>query len=163
VDGTYLVLLRIEASNDREGDSDLGAVGAGSGVVHSGGVAGFPMPVLRYVVGSGDEGAMAASEAAAAIRLLTPADGAAIVADSTVRLRWSGVWGVAGYRVELVAERGEMLADALLGPNTTRYDPPPFVRTAAGARRIRWRVLALDLAGAVIRRSAWRSLHYSNP
>ena len=41
----YLVLLRIEASERRGADSNLGAVGAGSGVVHSGAVAGFPMPV----------------------------------------------------------------------------------------------------------------------
>ena len=53
VDGWYLVLLRVEASDDKEADSDLGAVGAGQGVVHAGAVAGFPMPVLQYVVGSG--------------------------------------------------------------------------------------------------------------
>ena len=161
-EGTYLVLLRIEASNDREGDSDLGAVGAGNGVVHRGGVAGFPMPVLRYVVGAGDDGAIAASETASPIRLLTPGEGATIAPDSAVRLRWSGVWGAAGYRVELVTERGDVLLDALLGPRTTHYDPPPLVRSAAGARRVRWRIWALDLAGAVIRRSAWRSLQFTN-
>ena len=52
-DGTYLLLLRIEASDDKEGDSNLGTAGAGQGVVHSGAVAGFPMPALRYQVGSG--------------------------------------------------------------------------------------------------------------
>jgi hypothetical protein len=51
VEGTYFVLLRIESSDDKAGDSDLGAVGAGP-VLHNGAVAGFPMPMLRYVVGS---------------------------------------------------------------------------------------------------------------
>jgi hypothetical protein len=51
IDGVYYVLLRLEAASDKEGDSSLDAAGAGSGVVPSGAVAGFPMPVLRYVVG----------------------------------------------------------------------------------------------------------------
>ena len=161
-EGTYAVLLRIEASNDREGDSDLGAVGAGSGVVHSGGVAGFPMPVLRYVVGTDADATLAASGAALPIRLLMPGDGATIASDSASRLRWTGVWGAAGYRVELVAERGELLLEALLGPNTTRYDPPPLLRSAAAGRRVRWRVAALDMAGAAIRRSAWRTFRFGD-
>jgi hypothetical protein len=157
-EGTYLVLLRVEATNDREADSDLGAVGAGSGVVHSGGVAGFPMPVLRYVVGTPDD-AVAASEAAAPIRLLGPVDGLTFDPDSTARLQWSSVWGAAGYRVELVAE-GEHLLDALTGSVTTRYEVPPMIRASAGSRRVRWRVSALDLAGAVVRRSPWRTIRF---
>jgi hypothetical protein len=50
VEGLYLLLLRIEATADKEGDSNLGSVGAGPGIIHSGGVAGFPLPVLRYLV-----------------------------------------------------------------------------------------------------------------
>src|SRR5439155_21742231 len=50
VEGTYRVLLRVEATDDCEGDSNLADAGAGTGVVHSGAVAGFPLPVLRYVV-----------------------------------------------------------------------------------------------------------------
>ena len=52
VEGLYLILLRVEATDDKEGDSSLAAAGAGTGVVHSGAVAGFPMPTLRYFVGS---------------------------------------------------------------------------------------------------------------
>nr|MDQ6893880.1 hypothetical protein [Acidobacteriota bacterium] len=51
VDGLHEVLLRIEASDDKEADSDLAAAAAGEGVIHSGAVAGFPLPVLRYFVG----------------------------------------------------------------------------------------------------------------
>jgi len=162
-EGTYLVLLRIEATDDREADSDLGAAGAGSGVVHSGGVAGFPMPVLRYVVGTSEDGAVAASAAATPIRLLGPVDGLTLDPDSTARVQWSSVWGAVGYRVELVAEDGEHLLDALTGSATTRYDVPPMVRASAGSRRVRWRVVALDLAGAVVRRSPWRSIRFAAP
>src|SRR5690606_16986111 len=52
VEGLYQLLLRIEASDDTEGDSNLAAAGAGEGVVHSGAVAGFPIPPLRYFVGA---------------------------------------------------------------------------------------------------------------
>ena len=161
-EGTYLVLLRVEATNDREGDSDLGAVGAGSGIVHSGGVAGFPMPVLRYAVGVAEDGALTASETASPIRLLTPIDGVVVGADSTPRLRWTSVWGAAGYRIDFVGERGEPLLDALLGATTTRYDPPPLLRTAAGTQRIRWCVSALDRDGAVVRRRVCRSMQFTN-
>lgn len=53
--GQYLVLLRIEATDDKEGDANLAAVGVGPGVVHSGAVAGFPIPPLRYFAGGGPD------------------------------------------------------------------------------------------------------------
>jgi hypothetical protein len=43
--GAHQILLRIEATDDREGDSNIG-----TGTVNSGGVAGFPMPVFRYFI-----------------------------------------------------------------------------------------------------------------
>src|SRR5436305_12774199 len=46
LDGLYLVLLRIEASDDKDADSDLASVGAGAGVVHSGAVGGCPLATL---------------------------------------------------------------------------------------------------------------------
>ncbi|HLF85013.1 MAG TPA: hypothetical protein VI837_12635, partial [Blastocatellia bacterium] len=48
LEGPYLVLLRIEATDDKEADSNLSVVGVGPGVVHGGAVAGFPLPPLRY-------------------------------------------------------------------------------------------------------------------
>jgi hypothetical protein len=71
VEGGYYVLLRVEAADDRESDSDLGAAGAGTGIVHSGAVAGFPMPVLRYVVGAGESG-LATEASPHGLRLLLP-------------------------------------------------------------------------------------------
>ncbi|MGH9841089.1 MAG: hypothetical protein ACREEM_20225 [Blastocatellia bacterium] len=34
IEGAYLILLRIEASDDKEADSDLAAIGVGPGIVH---------------------------------------------------------------------------------------------------------------------------------
>ena len=73
VEGTYRVLLRIEASDDRESDSNLGDAGAGTGILHNGAVAGFPLPVLRYVVAG--EGARTPVDGTGALRLFAPRDG----------------------------------------------------------------------------------------
>ena len=72
VEGAYLILLRIEASDDKEGDSDLSAIGVGPGIVHSGGLSGFALPVLRYFVGASE------SQATAPLTLISPAEGATV-------------------------------------------------------------------------------------
>ena len=56
----------------------------GAGVVHSGAVAGFPLPVLRYFVGSGQPGENIA------LSLLTPVENAS-VASAFCRRRFLSV------------------------------------------------------------------------
>ena len=158
-EGAYLILLRIEATDDREGDSDLAAAGAGSGIAHSGAVAGFPIPVLRYVVGSG-EAAYAASESPRALKLLGPDDGGVVSADSALAVAWVEEWGAAYYRVEFRGASG-MLVEAFVRKGSTRYEAPPLVRERANGEEVRWRVTALDAAGGTLRTSAWRRLRFS--
>ena len=153
-EGSYQILLRIEATDDREGDSDLAAAGAGSGIVHSGAVAGFPMPVLRYTVGGRDNSATAVSSRA--LQLLEPEDGATLHLDSVNVVRWEGAWGAAFYRVEFADASGAIVLEALLRKGVTRYAVPPMVRERASEGVIRWRVLALNESGSVLRKSAWR-------
>jgi len=126
-EGSYLILLRVEATDDREGDSDLAAVGAGTGIVHSGAVAGFPLPTLRYVVGSG-ESVLAASTSPRALRLVSPDDGAKI--DSTLTVSWLPEWGAAFYRVEFTTGGGTVLFEAIMRQGSTRYAPPPALTPA---------------------------------
>src|SRR6266568_1520177 len=73
LNGLYLVLLRIEASDAKECDTDLAAVGAGGGTVHGGAVAGFSLPVLRYYVGNGDS-SQPVAVSAALLTQLSPDD-----------------------------------------------------------------------------------------
>jgi hypothetical protein len=89
VEGTYLILLRVEAADDKEADSDRSAAtaGAGSGVVHSGAVAGFPMPALRYVVGAASSEPPAA-RSADELTLLLPRDRAVAARDSVLTVSW---------------------------------------------------------------------------
>ena len=148
VSGTYLVLLRIEASDDKEGDSNLGTAGAGSGIVHSGAVAGFPLPTLRYLVGSGGSELSPARElAATSIALFDPADGL---------FRWSPVDGMEFYQLEAQSTDRTPLMTAIVTKETLVYQSPPWLREKAGEKAIRWRVVGLDAEGRALRRSPWK-------
>jgi hypothetical protein len=156
VEGTYRILLRIEATDDRETDSDLGAAGAGTGVVHSGGVAGFAMPVLPYVVAG--EGARTTGREAASLRLLAPSDSQVVDRDSTLAVVWSATTDAEFYRVEFETELGRPILSAILPRTARRYDASGSLIFGATARALRWRVVALDLHGTPHRHSVWRSL-----
>ena len=155
-EGSYLVLLRIEASDDREGDSDLGASGAGAGLVHSAAVAGFPMPVLRYVV-MGD-GSAAAIGGRSRLALIAPVNGGGTRGDSSFRVTWSAEPSASAYRVDLQSAAGAPLMSALVPRTMLHYEVPTMVWQQASGAAIRWRVTALDGVGAFVRQSGWRSV-----
>jgi hypothetical protein len=157
VDGTYLVLLRIEASDDKEGDSNLAAVGAGQGVVHSGAVAGFPLPTLRYVVGGGGSD-LSPSRGSESLRPLLPAEGASLVPGQPVQFSWSEDPRAALYRLEIQTVDGETILAAVAQPGRPAYEAPPWLAERAGGRSLRWRVVALDAMGSVLRGGPWRRL-----
>jgi hypothetical protein len=157
VEGQYRLLLRIEATDDKEADSDLAAVGAGSGTVHAGGVAGFAMPVLLYVVGGGGS---ELSANAATLDGRSPADGASFAADAAIDLTWSATAGASLYRVE-VALKGATVHVAFVRPDSLSYRLPPFVVEKAVGDALSWRVVALTAAGGDGSRGAWRTLKIS--
>jgi hypothetical protein len=157
VDGAYLVLLRIEASDERDGRSSLDAVGAGSGFVASGAVAGFPMPTLRYFVGSG-EGTATGGQA---LRLLSP-DEAALVSGSGT-FTWIPWARTARYRLEIAKLDGWLVFEAVVDGKTPEYRSPPFLAERTDGNALRWRVRALDADGRELARSGWRSLTLPAP
>lgn len=160
-EGTYRVLLRVEATDDREGDSDLSDAGAGIGVVHSGAVAGFALPVLRYVVAGA--GARTQVSEAGTLRLLLPREGDSLSTVTPFVVMWSPSAGAAAdfYRVDLETQQGEALLSALLPRTARRYEVPSWLATRAGDRTIRWRVVGLAADGAHLRASAWRSAKFT--
>src|SRR5262249_54363863 len=97
--GQYLILLRVEASADRENISDFSAVGGGAGAAQGGPATGFPLPVLRYVVGGGDNTGNAST--ANSFEPLLPRDGAAIPASEPVEFAWAASPQAAFYRLEV--------------------------------------------------------------
>ena len=153
--GQYLLLLRVEASDDKEGDSDLSTIGAGTGVVHSGAVAGFPMPVLRYVVGSGGSEQSSAATTGAGEQSST--DGSVVRADAPVDLGWLPVANAQYSRVEVEVD-GKLIHQAFVAAATTTYRLPPFVVAKAVGRELAWRVVAIDAAGHDGSTTAWRRL-----
>lgn len=151
-DGAYKILLRIEASDDKEADSNTG----GGRIAHAGGVAGFPLPVLRYYVGSG-----AALEQLAAVsttmRLFAPEADARVKTDTPLEFSWISGERAALLTLEVTAEATTVLA-ALLAPETAHYVAPPFVLEASRGKPLRWRVVALDGGGRTIAASGWRTV-----
>lgn len=148
-DGPYKLLLRIEASDDREGRSDIG----GGRLVAAGGVAGFALPVLRYAVSGGVAGG------AAAPMLLAPA--ATSEPGGTHEFSWLDTPGAALLRLEVQpADGGVEVLSALVRPGVARYAPPPWVVQDHRGRPLRWRVVALDEAGHEMAASGWRALSW---
>lgn len=153
VEGTYLLLLRIEVSDDREGNSDLPAVNAGPDVVHSGAVAGFPLPVLRYVIG----GAGSATKLVTTnLELLSPRAEALLDARRPVDFTWTAIPHAAFYELEIQDGDGKNLLFAWLRANLRSYRAPSWLKDKATT--VRWRVIAKDQTGKAIGESGFRNL-----
>ena len=153
-DGLYQVLLRVEASADKEADSNLGNANAGQGVVHSGAVAGFPMPTLRYFVGQ--QGAMGALSG---FDLVSPSDGATLDPAEPQSFAWSQTRQAHLYRLQIAAEgTDEALFTAVVQQGIGLYRPPHWVLADNAGSTLRWRVVALDTEGAEAASTSWRSL-----
>jgi hypothetical protein len=156
-EGMYLVLLRIEASDDKEGDSNLGSAGAGIGVVHAGAVAGFPMPPLRYVVGAGSS-ELSETVASTQIVALTPLADAAVGSNTPIDFTWSeGSARAAFFRIDVRSSSGEDVLAAIVPRGTGAYRAPTWLMEKAGTNPT-WRVIALDLLGRQVSRSEWRRI-----
>lgn len=155
-EGLYQVILRVEASDDKEGDSNLAAAGAGQGIVHTGGLAGFPMPVLRYYVGSA--AGLATLDAGSVPSQLVPPAEAKLDAAAPVTFSWAAVRQASYYRLEVRDAAGSVVLAALLSPGIESYRTPPWLGEKAPPGRLEWRVTALDAEGAPMSDSGWRGL-----
>jgi len=146
--GQYLILLRVEASDDRENISDLSAVGAGAGAAQGGAAAGFPLPALRYVVGGGDNSRNATS--ATSFGLLLPRDGVTIPANQPIDFAWAASPQAAFYRLEIEDENDKPILSAMLKSAVRNYRAPSWLKSNITSGNLRWRVVALDRAGQYI-------------
>jgi hypothetical protein len=154
-EGVYLLLLRLEVSDDKEADSNLGSAGAGIGVVHAGAVAGFPMPPLRYVVGSGSS-ELAETTASSQVKALSPIADAAVPVTEPLTFTWiEGGVRASFFRVEVRNQNGEEVHAAIVPRGAGLYRAPSWLMEKAGSNP-RWRVVALDLLGRDVSKSEWR-------
>jgi len=161
-EGMYLVLLRVEASDDKEADSNLGSVGAGTGVVHAGAVAGFPLPPLRYVVGAGSS-ELAETVASTQLRALGPLADAAVTSGAPLDFTWTeGGVRAAFFRIEVRNAAGEEVLAAIVPRGPGIYRAPPWLMEK-GNEGLSWRVVGLDLLGRHVTRTDWQRLSLSMP
>jgi hypothetical protein len=155
VEGMYLVLLRIEATGNNEGDSNVAVTGAGAEVVQGGAVAGFSMPVLRYYVGSG--GSISTADKTT-LTLISPASNALLQANKNAEFSWTEIEGAAFYKVELESVQGQSILRAIVLPGAGMYRAPSWLQENKGASALRWRVIALDQTGTPLSETTWRTL-----
>lgn len=153
-EGMYMILLRVEATDDKEGDSSLDEVSAGFGTVNSGGVAGFPIPPLRYFVGSTPAGMTASNTGA--IKPLFPEPDAAWYPGEPIDFSWTDVIGAAIYQLELEDRYGTELLTAWMEPGIFSYRAPGWVFAQTHSNQLKWRVSALNQNGVLLSRTAWR-------
>lgn len=161
-EGLYQLLLRVEASDDKEGDSNLRNAGAGQGILHNGAVAGFPMPILRYYVGTGREGLGPAS----GLSLLLPRAGAALDLGNGLDFSWSLSRLASLHRLEIEGRSAEdtdedsafqVVHQVVVQQGIGLVRLPSFVARELPGRPLRWRVVALGSNGRAIGASEWRS------
>ena len=135
IPGQYLILLRIEASDD-------------------GAVAGFPMPVLRYVVGGGDNTSFAFQTST--FTSLLPREGVTLRSSQPVDFVWSEMPKAVYYRLEVGDVSGTEVLSAVLKSGVVRYRAPSWFKDRIKVRSLKWRVIALDENGRQISASEER-------
>lgn len=166
LNGLYQVLLRIEASDDKEGDTDLTAVGAGVGIVHGGAVAGFSLPVLKYYVSNGGYQPV---PGAGVLTQVMPAEQAVLPIDKAVEFTWTLAGNGVTYRLEIEDLQGSPIMSAILVTDPTKpdstssYKAPPWLKDKVGNAVARWRVTALDQGGHQIIQTDWSAFRFDHP
>ena len=148
--GPYQVILRVEATRDKEGDSDTGV-----GVSINGGVSGFEMPRLRYYVATDDDVLQARMNAGLekSITLfqatLDPQN------KTSLRFSWLKYTSAKTYELEVKSE-GHQNFSALIDGRVAYYDPPPWITEQVMASPSQWRVAAYSSKGNKLALSQWR-------
>lgn len=154
VKGPYKLLFRVEATYDKEGNSNTT-----TGVTQSGGVAGFSMPVLRYYVASPDDvnDAYATVGSRGRVTLLSPASNVVFRKGQKVTFKWQPLAGTTHYRLE-VKDNNTNVLSAALKPNQTSYSAPPWFSSRSSGKTLRWRIVSNVAGGKIGATSGWRNL-----
>jgi hypothetical protein len=159
IEGFHDILLRIEASEDPDSQSNLENASAGVGIVYGGAVAGFPLPTLRYYVGS--QPAELLPGATGGLALLAPPNRSVADAGASVTFRWAPVGSTAFYRVEILGGDGALLHEAYVASPSTSYAAPTWLASKAGDAVLRWSVTAQGAGGQDLAASGVSELRFA--
>lgn len=143
IEGMYVLLFRIEAS-----DAPNSASNAGAGNVRSGAVAGFPMPTLRYYVGNSSNVALES------ITKIAVSSNEFTDQSLPVFLRWKEIGGAKFYRLEILDEDKKIFSAIILPPGK-EYNLPSFIRELAASKQLRWKTFAVDENGKTLDESSF--------
>lgn len=158
LEGFHDILLRIEASDDRDSESNLENASAGVGVVLGGAVAGFPMPVLRYYVGSTP--AELLPGATGGLALLAPPNRSVADPGTSLAFRWAPVGSSVFYRLEILGGDGALLHEAYVAAPSTIYVAPTWLASKAGDAILKWSVTAQGSEGQDLASSGASELRF---
>ena len=143
IEGMYVILFRVEASDAPNSTSNIG-----NGNVPTGAVAGFPMPTLRYYVGNSSNAD------------LQPITRTTLTETETsenlpITLRWKETANAKLYRLEIQDEEKNSIFSAVILPTNQQYQLPSFIRQLALSKQLKWRVTALDEKGETLEETAF--------
>jgi hypothetical protein len=137
--GLHQFLLRIEATDNPDGSFNIPSIAP------TGGVAGFPIPIFRYMIVAKPT----------QIALQQPNPDEQLLSKQQLRFSWEGVEGASGYKLQ-IKQSGKLVLSALLSKTTVFYVAPPWLRQTKGV--LSWQVQALKSDGSVLQESETRSL-----
>jgi hypothetical protein len=155
-EGQYILLLRIEATDDKESDSDLRVLGVGNSVVHSGAVAAFPMPVMKFFVTGKSSSFTWETDS-----LTLPLADVFIEASQPIVFSWRELPESSVYRLEVLNEQNARVFSALLTAPTISYQAPSWFYNRFGTSiNLTWRITALNSSGAIIKKTVSQMLRF---
>lgn len=144
VEGMYLLLFRVEASDASDSASNIG-----SETIATGAVAGFSMPTLRYYVGNSSN---------TNIQQITKTN---LSPDEfseqflPVILRWKTVTDTKIYRLEIADETGKNIFSAVVLNTIKQYQLPSFIRQLINSKQLKWRIIAIGDSDKIIEESKY--------
>jgi len=142
-DGYYKLLFRVEATKDKESNSNTI-----SGVAAAGGAAGFPMPMLRYYVGTMGQVSAHGEQP----QLFLPKNDVGIT--KSLLFTWRGLKSSAYDRLEVEADGGELILSSIIRGGVGFYKAPPWLHEQM-QRTLKWRIISLDAKGVKLSSSNW--------
>lgn len=142
IEGLYLLLFRVEASDAPDSASNIG-----SETIATGAVAGFPMPTLRYYVGNSSN-----TEIQPITRTNLASDDI-LEQPLPIVLRWKDVANTKFYRLEIEDDANKKVFSAIVLPAVKHYQLPSFIRQLAVSRQLKWYVIAVDETGKTLEES----------
>ena len=133
VEGMYVLIFRVEASDAADSASNIGGQ-----AIAAGAVAGFQLPTLKYYVGNSSN---------TGLRQITgPPDD--LDAARPIVLKWKTDPSAKLYRIEVRDEQGANVFSAIALTGATEYALPSFVRELAAAKRLKWSLISIGTDNA---------------